>query len=185
MPPQWYEKMGTIETYDQDQSALGRINAWGFAMNVAKDRPVLGGGFHAFSADQFRRYAPNPDDVHDAHSIYFQVLGEQGYVGLGLFLLLSILTLALGSRIMRLTRDREDLKWAHDLAAMLQVSFAGFGVGGAFLGLAYFDLPYQLMAIMILTYSIVRAELQDARVTVPVETWMSATASGAATRAAQ
>jgi O-antigen ligase len=45
MPQQWYDRMSTIQTYDQDQSAIGRINAWHMAYNMAKDRP-LGGGFH-------------------------------------------------------------------------------------------------------------------------------------------
>jgi hypothetical protein len=41
-------------------------------------------------------------------------------------------------------------KWASDLAAMIQVSLIGYAVGGAFLGLAYFDLPYHLMIIVLL-----------------------------------
>ena len=40
----------------------------------------------------FAIYAPDPTDVHAAHSIYFQVLGEHGFVGLGLYLLLGVLT---------------------------------------------------------------------------------------------
>jgi len=159
MPDRWEQRMGTIQTYDQDASALGRINAWNFAFNLAKDHPVTGGGFNVFTKEMFARYAPNPEDVHDAHSIYFQVMGEHGFVGLFLFVLLGILTVTTASWVIRKTRDHPELQWAHDLGSMIQVSFAGFAVGGSFLGLAYWDLPYHLMAIAVLTKVIVRDAL--------------------------
>src|SRR5262249_27448382 len=107
MPPQWFERMSTIKSYDQDASAMGRINAWHFAFNVAKDHPILGGGYNVFSPDQFQKYAPNPEDFHDAHSIYFEVMAEQGFAGLFIFLSMCAATLLLGSRILKLTRGRE------------------------------------------------------------------------------
>jgi putative inorganic carbon (hco3(-)) transporter len=81
MPETWYQRMDTIETYHQDASAMGRINAWWTAWNLAKDR-FTGGGFEMWQVPVFRQYAPNPNDVHDAHSIYFKVLGEHGFIGL-------------------------------------------------------------------------------------------------------
>ena len=159
-PPVWVERMETIRTYEQDPSAMGRINAWWVAVNLTKDRPIVGGGFNTFQEDTFARYAPEPENVHDAHSIYFEVLGEHGYVGLILFLFLGILALRNGKWIMRATRDRPDLKWAGQLAAMLQVSLIGYATGGAFLGLAYFDLYYHLVAMLIITRILVEQALQ-------------------------
>lgn len=159
MPEKWFERMETIQTYEEDASAVGRINAWSFAYNVASDRPLTGGGYNVFSPDLFKRYAPNPDDFHDAHSIYFEVLGEHGFVGLGLYLVLGFLALQLGSRIIRITRDRPDLRWAKNQAAMLQASIMGYAVGGAFLGLAYFDLYYHLVGMMVITNVIVTRTL--------------------------
>jgi probable O-glycosylation ligase (exosortase A-associated) len=150
MPESWYQRMGTIEDYQEDGSAMGRINAWHFAYNLAKAHPVTGGGFNTFTPELFERYAPNPDDFHDAHSIYFQVLGEHGFVGLFLFLSLLAAAFATGQRVIRRARDHPDLEWARDLAAMVQVSLIGYMVGGAFLGLAYFDLYYHLVAILLL-----------------------------------
>jgi hypothetical protein len=50
------------------------------------------------------------------------------------------------------------------------VALIGFGVGGAFLGLAYFDLPYTLMALSALTNAAVdRALKEGAPVPVPAE----------------
>ena len=62
MPEKWFERMDTITEYKQDASAMGRINAWTFALNVAADRPIVGGGFNTFTPSLFQRYAPNPND---------------------------------------------------------------------------------------------------------------------------
>lgn len=168
MPSGWSERMNTIGTYEQDASAGGRINAWNFAYRLASDYPITGGGFNVFTPANFVRYAPNPADVHDAHSIYFQVLGEHGFVGLFLFLTLGILTYRNCSWVIRRTRGREDLRWANDLAAMNQVALVGFAVGGAFLGLAYFDLPYHLVAIGVLAKAVTREALAAPPVTAEV-----------------
>ncbi len=159
MPAQWFEKMNTIGTYEQDGSAMGRINAWHFAFNLAKDRPVTGGGFGAFTDEAFAVWAPNPTDVHDAHSIWFQMLGEQGYVGLALFVMLWLLAWRMASGIIKSCRRRDDLRWVSDLAAMIQVSFIAYWVGGSFLGLAYWDMPYVLLSILVLCRVLVDKQL--------------------------
>jgi putative inorganic carbon (HCO3(-)) transporter len=150
LPERWHERMGTISTYQQDESALGRINAWYFAFNLAVDRPI-GGGFRVFTPELFMEYAPEPRNFHDAHSIYFEVLGEQGWPGLILFLTLGLLVVLHTQRTVTRYRGHATQAWASELAAMLQVGFIGYAACGAFLGLSYFDLPYVLMAMAVLT----------------------------------
>lgn len=161
MPDAWFSRMETIQAYEEDGSAMGRINAWWFAFNLAKVRPLIGGGFGTFDPELFLKYAPIPDDFHDAHSIYFEVLGEQGFVGLGLFLVLGILTYRSSAWIIRQAKNNphRDLEWASRLAAMIQVSLVGYSIGGAFLGLAYFDFLYAMVAIVVLTRAFVAGEL--------------------------
>lgn len=149
MPDAWWERMGTIKTYKSDESALGRINAWYMAWNLAQDR-VFGGGFSIWNSIVFRRYAPVGDDPHAAHSIYFQVMGEHGFIGLFLFLGIGAATWMSAWRMKRAARRNPEQKWAGDLGQMIQVSMIGFGVGGAFLSLAYYDLIYDLMVIAVL-----------------------------------
>jgi probable O-glycosylation ligase (exosortase A-associated) len=151
MPQSWYNRMATIETYQQDQSAQGRINAWHFAFNLAKAHPLTGGGFECFKRDLFAIYAPEPGNVHDAHSIYFEVLGEQGFVGLALFLALGLSAWGTGSWVIRQARGSPATKWAADIAAMTQVSLVGYAMAGAFLGLSNFDLYYHLLAVIVLS----------------------------------
>jgi probable O-glycosylation ligase (exosortase A-associated) len=149
MPQEWYDRMDSIKNYQQDESALGRINAWHTAFNVAKDR-VTGGGFETFQARTFRQYAPEPFRVHDVHSVYFEVMGEHGFIGFGMFLLLAVFAWLRANQVIRECKNDPEKKWAADLAAMIQVSLIGYGAGGAFLGLAYFDLTYHLMIILVL-----------------------------------
>ena len=155
MPAKWTERMDTINTYQDDRSAQGRINAWMMAFNLAKDDPLTGGGFITWTPAIFAIYAPDPDKVHVAHSIYFQIMGEHGFVGLALYLLLAFLTWRRAGWIRRTCKQREDLAWAAELASMIQVSLVGFGVGGAFLSLAYFDIPYYVMAMVVILGRIV------------------------------
>ena len=156
LPEKWLDRMGTIQNYEQDGSAMGRINAWYFAVNVANDRPLTGGGFDTFTAELFRQYAPEPDDYHDSHSIYFGTLGEHGYVGLGLFLLIGLFALIKNGSIRRRAAKSEETQWAYRLSSMLRVSLIGYAVGGLFLGLQYFDLYYHLVAITLIVDALVK-----------------------------
>jgi len=150
MPSTWEARMRSIENYDQDSSAMGRINAWRMAFNLANDR-FFGGGFEVYMADIFQRYAPVPTDLHAAHSIYFQVLGEHGYVGLILFLLIWFFALKTAGEIRKDALKRTETQWLHHLAGMCQVSLIGYAVGGAFLSLAYFDLPYNILVVLVVS----------------------------------
>jgi probable O-glycosylation ligase (exosortase A-associated) len=160
MPGTWGERMKSIVTYETDSSAMGRINSWTMAINLAADRPLVGGGFDMYNRQVFERYAPDPQSVRSAHSIYFQMLGEHGYVGLTLFLLLWALVWRDAAWIKRRTRGKEHLRWASDLAGMIQVGLVGYGLGAGFLQLAYYDVPYYFMVVMVLTRKIVEKELK-------------------------
>ncbi len=160
MPPKWFERIETINTYEEDASAMGRINAWRMAFNLANDR-ITGGGFEIYDSYVFSMYAPIPEDIHAAHSIYFQVLGEHGWIGLVIYLALAVATwLAATSVTSRAKRDPE-LKWAADLATMCQVSLIGFAVGGAFLSLTYFDVPYYVMCVIVVLKILVDKEVNE------------------------
>lgn len=161
MPAAWHARIDTIENYQEDRSAMGRIGAWTFAVKIAIARPIGGGGFDTFQEGAYSRYAPE-ERALDSHSIWFQVLGEHGFVGLGLFLLLWLTTWRTGSWIIRKSRNDPELVWARDLAAMIQTALVAFFVGGSFLGLAYWDYPYILVAALVATRVVVERHLREA-----------------------
>ncbi|HET7586532.1 MAG TPA: putative O-glycosylation ligase, exosortase A system-associated [Gammaproteobacteria bacterium] len=151
VPQQWYHRMGTIDNYQQDESAMGRIQSWKFATQIALDRPLVGGGFRPYlRPDIWRKYAPPNTPWREIHSIYFKVLGEQGFVGFGIFILLLFLSWRNLVWIRKRTKGIAEWKWAYDLSSMLYVSGVAYCVGGAFLPLPYFDLAYQLLAVGLL-----------------------------------
>lgn len=146
LPEEWYARMSTIQSYDQDASAQGRLNAWAMAFNMALHR-LTGGGFESFQHYTFWLYAPDPNNVHDSHSIYFQVMGHHGFIGFALFLLLIAFTWFTASSVIRVAK-RNGIMWLRDLMAAVQVSLIAYLSAGAFLGLAYFDYFYSLVVIV-------------------------------------
>ncbi len=165
MPQQWHDRMNTIGAEEIDSSALGRIQAWTFSYKMAVARPI-GGGFESFNAVNYEFFAPGlvaagTGKYHDVHSIYFEILGEHGFFGLAIFIILGFCYWRTASKIMRLTRQSNTDKWAYDLASMLQVSLIGYAVGGAFLGVAYADLSYHFLAILVVLNRIVEHSSVD------------------------
>jgi probable O-glycosylation ligase (exosortase A-associated) len=153
MPERWMDRMHTIQTYEMESSAMSRIYAWKAAWNIATDR-FMGGGFEYPTKEVMAKYSPGPY-VSVAHSIYFQSLGEHGFIGLGLFLIFWWLVWRECGRIRARARDRPDLRWAFSLMSMTQASLAGYAVGGAFLNLAFWDMPYYLYAAVMVTRHVV------------------------------
>lgn len=150
MPDEWFSRMETIETYQEDASAMGRINAWIVAWEVAKTH-VFGSGMSYQHQLFFSLYGFYNDHVIAAHSIYFQVLGNHGFIGLFLFLVLWVSTYRCAGWLRRNGCNTPKAKWTADLGTMIQVSLVGYAVGGTFLSLAYFDLPYNMTVMVVLT----------------------------------
>ena len=152
MPEHWHERVASIFAYQEDASAQARIESWRYALEVAREHPVIGGGFEIFRGNE----AATGAGYRSAHSIYFETLGEHGWVGLGLFLALGLGAYLTARSVTRCARDDQELSWAADLAAMVQVSIAAYAIAGLFLNLATFDLYYHLIAIIVITSALVR-----------------------------
>lgn len=150
LPEAWFERMETIRTYDTDRSAIGRLTAWETAARLAAARPI-GGGFEFHTQASYEKYGPpGAENLSLAmHSIWFQVLGEHGFLGLGLFAAIWLFVWRGASQLIRRTRDSPEAHWAADLGRMVQVSLVGYLVGGTFLNLAYWDVPYYLMVALV------------------------------------
>ncbi len=157
-PAAWKERMDPTRPDAVDASARSRLNAWSYAWNLSKDYPIAGGGFSTFTEQLFDIYAPQTRDIHGPHSIYFQVLAEHGFVGLALYLALFASCFASIFRI---------LKWSkllgNDLTAsyanMLGLSMVGFMISGIFLGRAYFDYYFAIVACLAVLERVCRQEL--------------------------
>ena len=157
MPEKWYDRMQSIAEYRSEGSAQMRLNAWATMLNIANDRPITGGGFELAERALYDRYSPDrtfPPQV--AHSIYLQALGEHGYVGLVLYLSMLLALWLKAGTIATLARGRADMAWARELAQMMKVTLVGFAVGGAFLSLVNFDVPYYLVGLMAATLALLQ-----------------------------
>jgi probable O-glycosylation ligase (exosortase A-associated) len=159
LPEKWFGRMETIKTYDEDSSAMGRLRAWEMAWRLALDRPLLGAGFRAFQPEMYKRYLPEfPASGRDAHSIFFQVLAEHGFTGFALYIMLILSTLQSLRQLIKRSRRDPSLQWIFSCAQMLEASLIAYVASGMFLSLSYFDLFYQLVAIVIILKQLARAE---------------------------
>lgn len=157
LPDKWFSRMETIKTAESDGSFSNRLVSWKIHTLMALERPILGGGFRApqyghiwrslsydFDKLSFIPSSQPSDKGWAAHSIYFQVLGDHGFVGL--FLYLSIIVLA----FLKLSSIEKYFKneWQSKLARMIKVSLMAYCVSGAAVSMAYFELFYVLIAMI-------------------------------------
>jgi len=161
MPDKWWDRMDSItsEESEMDASASGRVNAWRMGINMASHE-FTGGGYNSYRRPEFNMYAPDPLSVHDAHSIYFEVLGEHGWPGFLLYMALALATWFKASKIALRAKKHQSLLWLSDLARMSQVSLAAYATSGLFIGQAYFDFFYVIIAIVVVAESLLTKELK-------------------------
>jgi probable O-glycosylation ligase (exosortase A-associated) len=151
LPDRWFERMASVQEVDADASFQGREDAWRFAMNAASSR-LLGVGFSG-TEDQrvFELYLPDPTATiargRAAHSIYFQVLGDHGFVGLGLFLVILILAWRTAGRLSKLDGKDEE-GWMAEFGKMARVTLATYCIVGAALSMAYDSTIFCLLGIL-------------------------------------
>jgi putative inorganic carbon (hco3(-)) transporter len=156
LPERVFHRVDKIEGYEEDSSANQRLQSWTVAWNLAKDYPLTGAGFNFEYAPDEARWLKYTSEKYAwalqrgtsaAHSIYFQTLGQHGFVGLTLFLLLLLGTEFSLQKTKRLTKGRKDSQWLASYAIGLQIGLVGYMVSGAFLNSANFDLAFLYYAL--------------------------------------
>jgi probable O-glycosylation ligase (exosortase A-associated) len=167
-PERWEMRMDTIGTAREDSSFEGRLAAWQVSSSIALQDPFFGGGYHAVESPQvWRKFSGRkglldafnipvlPDSAAGkaAHSIFFEVLGDKGFVGLGIQLWVYLLAFVYARRlVVRARLGGAPWRWAHDFALACSGSLLVYLVGGAGLSMAYFDLPYVLATALMVAH---------------------------------
>ncbi len=162
-PEDWRDRQTTVATATtEDSSFIGRLWAWKISTMIALDNPMTGGGFRAVTDPilwhSYAPYTPGfgpietptiPEDLEPkaAHNIYFQVLGDHGFVGLSIFLMILISILWI-NRSNGVKAKKHKQLWCEKLSSAIGLSLVGFCVTGANVSLAYFDLFYALAGIV-------------------------------------
>jgi putative inorganic carbon (HCO3(-)) transporter len=163
VPERWYGRMSTISSAESDGSFMGRVASWKMNTLVALDRPFIGGGFSSMEDfkvwSEYLRYFSSLDFIPTglphgplaAHSIYFQVLGDTGFIGLSLFLGLLYVGFRNVRIIERRTKDQPELEWARDIGRYLRFTLIAYAVSGAALSMAYFEFYYLVLTLLSIT----------------------------------
>ena len=167
MPSQWVARMTSIEHYKKDDSAESRITVWHQALGIALARPLNGGGFRCTAiAESLHQYYPEATP-RAVHSIWFQVLGQQGFPGFFVWLAMQILGFVNIRRVRWLARGDPSRLWAGDFARMVEVSMIAYLVGGSFLSLGYYDYYFTILVALSSTVAVLRREPVAAVIQVP------------------
>jgi probable O-glycosylation ligase (exosortase A-associated) len=144
-PGAWFSRMETTDAYETERSANARVLVWKWTFDFAVDHP-LGGGFQAYYVDKIA--LPNGVILSGVafHNAYIEVLGEHGWVGLGLFM--GTLAFAVRNlwRVRRETAHVAELYWCHDLSGALLVSFLVLAGCSNFIGIAFQPVFWYLFA---------------------------------------
>ena len=145
MSEKWQDRMETIATYQSDQSFQGRLNSWEAGLAYAKRDPWTGSGFDGWRYLTASPKGENSFSQRDWHSAYVEVLAEHGVPGFALWILLLAGTLFELTRMVARGRRTSD-PWLADCGAMLRAAFVAYLVGGLTLGIATWELLFQLLA---------------------------------------
>jgi probable O-glycosylation ligase (exosortase A-associated) len=164
LPQSFTNRMETISTYQADSSATTRLAVWSWTWNYAKDHP-LGGGFDAYRSNVIKvdtvatqsagavelvKAQTSRDAARAYHSSYFEMLGEQGFPGLILFLLIhGIGMLRMEILRRRYRRAEGGDAWIAPLATALQHGQLIYLVGALFVGIAWQPFIYMLVGVQI------------------------------------
>lgn len=149
-PEKIFDRAETIATYEQDRSAMQRLLAWSVAWNIALEHPLVGAGYNFDSStDQERWLSYGDPEFRDylaysraAHSMYFQILGEHGFIALALYLTLLFSTLRRCTQLRKCTTGDPDLEWVGNYAVAIRIALVGYMVAGAFYSAANFELAW-------------------------------------------
>ncbi len=160
LPTSFTNRMETIQGYQADESAGTRLAVWGWTLEFVQRRP-FGGGFEAYRQNRIQVQTVNAqtsgefsvvatrtqaDQGRAWHSAYFEMLGEQGWPGLILFLLIHGIGLTRMELIRRRYRRAEgEDEWIAPLATALQHFQIIYLLGALFVAVAF--QPFIWMAI--------------------------------------
>lgn len=177
LPNSFSNRMGTIENNKSDQSAATRLAVWKWTLGYVAEHP-FGGGFDAFRGNKLEivtsdddGFGSNSNKIVDSgrayHSAYFEMLGEQGWPGLALWLTLQIsglIQLEGVRRRLRKSQAPSDRRYA-DLALALQQGHFVYLLGAGFVGIAFQPFVYMLIALQIALVQQVRRKTAPVAVT--------------------
>jgi len=151
LPEEWFGRMNTIETYEEDTSAMSRIETWKDGFQYALGHPLLGAGFDGWRAVTHR----------DWHSAYIEIMAEHGFIAFAMWLSLLYGTIISLTRLNIITRRFPEMAWVKNYTTMLRASLIAYAAGTVFLGLSYWDILYHLVFISILVKKFAEEEMAE------------------------
>ena len=169
LPQSYYERMATIAQPGGDESASTRVAVWSWTLDYVSRNP-FGGGFDSYRGNAFKYEMPVKEEVGNTtsveyrevvdegrafHSAIFELLGEQGWPGLAIWLWLQALGVWQMDRIGRRWKHRsnEQEAWIAPMSTALQIASLIYLTGALFQGIGYQPIFFKIIGLQIGLYS--------------------------------
>jgi probable O-glycosylation ligase (exosortase A-associated) len=140
-------RIGSINTYEEDESATGRFESWEAGKAMVRHNPLFGVGLKRY-VKAFPSYSSSSPRV--AHNSWVQLSAECGLIAVGAYGILVILTIRslfrVEKRVKFLTGDRQRL--TQQLVRIFEAALAGYLICGFFLSVEDFEFFYVLVAMV-------------------------------------
>jgi putative inorganic carbon (HCO3(-)) transporter len=161
MPADWVDRMQTLTDAQSTSSGETRMAIWNVAWQMAVHRPLTGTGFMGPYYDEIARQFVPGAVGRAVHSIWFEVLGEHGFVTFFVWVAITVFGVIATRRTIKAANGVPGLEWCVDLAKMIQVSVIGYLVAGSFLSLSYWDFYFTILVVAAATHQYVRQALGE------------------------
>lgn len=104
-------------SFSDDDTANGRIYLWEHAINMFREKPLLGygyGSYNTYASEKGVLLTASGEWSSQAHNIFYQMLGEIGIIGILLFLCVCLITLYIFIRLYK----KKELLESYDLGLL-------------------------------------------------------------------
>jgi len=159
-PQDYWQRQMTITTYQQDESAMGRIDAWKAGLRMFADRPLLGVGVGAYNVAYGVKYGGKAGPWFSTHNAYIQIGADLGFFGILAYLALMYLIWRENTRLIKLNQRTGD-NFFLALSQSLKAALIAYSVGSLFLSVGYYPHLYLLLSITMVLKILKKHDLID------------------------
>ena len=150
MPDAYWNRISTINApvEERDDSTQGRLHFWQVGLAMANAKPLTGVGFDGYGpAYEKYNWSEEFTGWRAAHSVWFGLLGDLGYPGFVLFVIIWSSSVWSCWRISRQFKGDPERRHLKVYADALLSSLLAFAAGGTFLSVHYGEMIWHFMGL--------------------------------------
>ncbi len=159
---QFWERIWTIQTYEEEAGAIHRMAAWNGAVQMIKDHPLGSGGdgWYQYSSVKFPELAGSEGRIISIHNTFLVLITDWGIQGLVLYTLFLTVTFIQLHKIRKRNGSKDDLFFKSESLA-IEIALIGFLVSAFFLNRFYAECLFWYCALATALNNMQLKELEE------------------------